>query len=238
MFNQVAVFESPKALAGEDDWGTPDELDAAFDGHLRAGPAGPAADVARPLVADVRPRPAHDTGSHGRIALLGDAAHPPLQYMAQGAIMAIEDGWVLAEHVAAQRPSGRDVGSGVDWDAALAAYDAVRPEHCRARADHRPRVGRALAPRRAGPRASATSCCAVATPTTTPTPTGSTAPRPSPRTRSRRCSPSSRCRRSRSTRPPQSDLAGPTSRPRTLGVRGRSQLLDRVSWWWRPRSRG
>ena len=32
MFNQVAVFESPKALAGEEDWGTPDELDAAFDG--------------------------------------------------------------------------------------------------------------------------------------------------------------------------------------------------------------
>jgi 3-hydroxybenzoate 6-monooxygenase len=32
MFNQVAVFESPKALAGEEDWGTPDELDAAFRG--------------------------------------------------------------------------------------------------------------------------------------------------------------------------------------------------------------
>ena len=69
------------------------------------------------------------TWVHGRIALLGDAAHPPLQYMAQGAIMAIEDGWVLAEHVAAQRPAPS--GSGVDWDAALAAYEAVRPEHCR-----------------------------------------------------------------------------------------------------------
>ena len=32
MFNQVAVFQSPKALAGEEDWGTPDELDAAFEG--------------------------------------------------------------------------------------------------------------------------------------------------------------------------------------------------------------
>ncbi|HZC27545.1 MAG TPA: FAD-dependent oxidoreductase, partial [Actinopolymorphaceae bacterium] len=30
VFNQVAVFESPKALAGEEDWGTPDELDTAF----------------------------------------------------------------------------------------------------------------------------------------------------------------------------------------------------------------
>ncbi|WP_197078117.1 hypothetical protein [Gordonia sihwensis] len=31
MLNQVYVFESPKALAGEEDWGTPDELDAAFE---------------------------------------------------------------------------------------------------------------------------------------------------------------------------------------------------------------
>lgn len=47
--------------------------------------------------------------------------------MAQGAIMAIEDGWVLAEHVA--RLHGAD--GVIDWDAALAAYEAVRPEHCR-----------------------------------------------------------------------------------------------------------
>jgi salicylate hydroxylase len=33
---------------------------------------------------------------HGAIALLGDAAHPTLPYMAQGACMAIEDAWVLA----------------------------------------------------------------------------------------------------------------------------------------------
>ena len=46
------------------------------------------------------------TWVHGRVALLGDAAHPPLQYMAQGAIMAIEDGWVLAEHVAADPTTG------------------------------------------------------------------------------------------------------------------------------------
>ena len=44
--------------------------------------------------------------------------------------MAIEDGWVLAEHVAAQRPVRTEAGSGVDWDSALAAYDAVRPPHC------------------------------------------------------------------------------------------------------------
>jgi 2-polyprenyl-6-methoxyphenol hydroxylase-like FAD-dependent oxidoreductase len=67
------------------------------------------------------------TWVYGRIALLGDAAHPPLQYIAQGAIMAIEDGYVLAEQLAA----GIDSAGRSDLDAALAAYQAVRPEHCR-----------------------------------------------------------------------------------------------------------
>lgn len=129
MFNQVAVFESPKALAGEDDWGTPDELDAAFEGtcdQVRQG---------IPLMWRDRwwrmfDRDPIMSSVHGRIALLGDAAHPPLQYMAQGAIMAIEDGWVLAEHVGRLLDAGASV-AGLDWDEALAAYDAVRPEHCR-----------------------------------------------------------------------------------------------------------
>jgi len=37
----------------------------------------------------------------GRVALLGDAAHPMMQYFAQGACMAMEDGVCLAEQVAA-----------------------------------------------------------------------------------------------------------------------------------------
>jgi salicylate hydroxylase len=123
MFNQVAVFESPKARAGEEDWGTPDELDTAFAGaceNVRKG---------LPLMWRDRwwrmfDRDPIPTWVYGRVALLGDAAHPPLQYIAQGAIMAIEDGYVLAEHVAA-------AGAGEDWDGALAAYEAVRAEHCR-----------------------------------------------------------------------------------------------------------
>ncbi|WP_324786950.1 FAD-dependent oxidoreductase [Streptomyces sp. H51] len=129
MFNQVAVFESPKALAGQDDWGTPDELDAAFEATCDTVRKG------IPLMWRDRwwrmfDRDPIETWVHGRIALLGDAAHPPLQYMAQGAIMAIEDGWVLAEHYAR---SAADAGSGTrpDWDAALVAYEAVRVEHCR-----------------------------------------------------------------------------------------------------------
>lgn len=34
------------------------------------------------------------------VALLGDAAHPTLPFMAQGAVMAIEDAWVLAQALA------------------------------------------------------------------------------------------------------------------------------------------
>lgn len=33
----------------------------------------------------------------GRAAILGDAAHPTLPFMAQGAVMALEDAWVLAD---------------------------------------------------------------------------------------------------------------------------------------------
>lgn len=35
----------------------------------------------------------------GRVVLLGDACHPMLPFLAQGAAMAIEDGWVLADQL-------------------------------------------------------------------------------------------------------------------------------------------
>src|SRR5262249_54282374 len=41
------------------------------------------------------------TWHKGRVVLLGDAAHPPLQSFAQGACMAIEDGLCLAEWIRA-----------------------------------------------------------------------------------------------------------------------------------------
>ncbi len=130
MFNQVAVFESPSALAGEEDWGTPDELDLAFARTCEQVQQG------IPLMWRDRWWRMFDRDPimdwvHGRIVLLGDAAHAPLQYMAQGAVMAIEDGWVLAEHVGRQGAQRAAEGSGVDWEAALSAYNAVRPEHCR-----------------------------------------------------------------------------------------------------------
>src|SRR4051812_13121947 len=53
----------------------------------------------------------------GRVALLGDAAHPMLQYMAQGACMAMEDAVCLSHMLATQ-------GGGIE--AALEAYRAQR----------------------------------------------------------------------------------------------------------------
>jgi salicylate hydroxylase len=42
--------------------------------------------------------------ANGRVALLGDAAHPTLPFLAQGANMAIEDGMVLARCLDAHKP--------------------------------------------------------------------------------------------------------------------------------------
>lgn len=129
MFNQVAVFQSPKALAGEEDWGTPDELDTAFVRTCEQVRSG------LPLMWRDRWWRMFDRNPimnwvAGRVALAGDAAHPPLQYLAQGAIMAIEDAYVLASHVESRLNAGATAAT-LDWDAAYAAYNAVRPEHCR-----------------------------------------------------------------------------------------------------------
>jgi 2-polyprenyl-6-methoxyphenol hydroxylase-like FAD-dependent oxidoreductase len=55
--------------------------------------------------------------SKGRLVLLGDAAHPPLQSLAQGACMAIEDGLCLAEQIHA---------AAGDFSAAFRRFEAAR----------------------------------------------------------------------------------------------------------------
>jgi salicylate hydroxylase len=62
------------------------------------------------------------TWVHGRATILGDAAHPTTQYMAQGACMALEDAVTLGEALRVTRQAN---GS-ADWDAALALYQQNR----------------------------------------------------------------------------------------------------------------
>ena len=55
--------------------------------------------------------------SFGRVTLLGDAAHPMMQYLAQGACMALEDAVTLGEALAAE---------GGDIEAGFARYEKAR----------------------------------------------------------------------------------------------------------------
>lgn len=110
LYNQVAVFRSAEYAQGVADWGGPEELDRVFSATCEA------VRVAVPSLQRNRRWPMADrepitTWVRGRVALLGDAAHPMLQYLAQGAVQAITDGAALAELLPAARRSGWDAGS-------------------------------------------------------------------------------------------------------------------------------
>ena len=62
-------------------------------------------------------RPTMDAWSKGRCTLLGDACHPMVPFLAQGAVMALEDGLVLARAIE-KHPD--------DHVAAFAAYEGAR----------------------------------------------------------------------------------------------------------------
>lgn len=102
LLNQVAVFRRGR------------DLDSAYEGcceQVRKGLPYLWRDRSWPML-DREPA---RTWVRGRLALLGDAAHPMLQYLAQGACQALEDAHELAEQAA-----------GGDWDRALAAYQEIR----------------------------------------------------------------------------------------------------------------
>ncbi|WP_019634103.1 FAD-dependent monooxygenase [Actinomadura atramentaria] len=115
LFNQVAVFTAA-AHGPAEEWGQPDELDRAFEAtsdYVREGVR--LVDRDRHWV--LRDRPPAAAWSRGRATLLGDAAHPMAQYLAQGACQALEDAVALADLLAAHGP---------DVPAAFAAYEAER----------------------------------------------------------------------------------------------------------------
>jgi 3-hydroxybenzoate 6-monooxygenase len=125
MYNQVAVFRSQAFLRGEADWGNPDELAEAFAGcseHVRESLKRLSIANRWPML-DRLPMP---HWARGRVALLGDAAHPMLQYLAQGACQAIEDADALAAELAAAGSAGLPPSEGLARYAARRAPRAMR----------------------------------------------------------------------------------------------------------------
>ncbi|WP_187431002.1 3-hydroxybenzoate 6-hydroxylase 1 [Roseobacter fucihabitans] len=107
LMNIVAVQEREAwAVEGWQHADDPDNLRAAF-----AEFGGPM----RELLSQVQEvklwglfrHPVVETWQSGNVALLGDAAHPTLPFLAQGANLALEDAWVLAECLTSGAPSGR-----------------------------------------------------------------------------------------------------------------------------------
>jgi 2-polyprenyl-6-methoxyphenol hydroxylase-like FAD-dependent oxidoreductase len=102
LYNQVAVFKSYCYRADSDDWGTADELEEHF--------AKTHETVRRALLKVKRDRrwplydrlPADNWTRH-HITLIGDAAHPMLQHIAQGACQALEDAVSLADAIASHQ---------------------------------------------------------------------------------------------------------------------------------------
>jgi 3-hydroxybenzoate 6-monooxygenase len=116
LFNVVATFHSGTTVEAVNEPGDRDEILSAF---RDVGPK-PRSILEQPpawrrwVLCDREPV---ETWTQGRVTLLGDAAHPMLQYFAQGACIALEDALTLAAKLAQ-----------ADGDAAAAfrAYQAER----------------------------------------------------------------------------------------------------------------
>jgi salicylate hydroxylase len=108
--NQVAVFRSERFHSGytePGEWGTADELDDAF--ATACGPVRAAVSrIGRDRYWPMYDRVPTDTWINGRLLLTGDAAHPMLQYLGQGACQALEDAVELGYRL--QR-NGSDIGT-------------------------------------------------------------------------------------------------------------------------------
>ncbi len=115
VFNLVATVhtDAKEAVAGEP---VPTELVRQSFAHVAARPQRiihAAESWKRWVLCDREPQ---ETWIDGRVALLGDAAHPMLQYMAQGACMAMEDAVCLGqalEHLALEQ-AGDDLAAGLE----------------------------------------------------------------------------------------------------------------------------
>ena len=100
LFNIVTVFKTRNAHPGDAESPHPDLAHVYRDSHPTMRGLWAMMDLSRSgWVSSDRDPIRHWT--KGRVTLLGDAAHPTLQTLAQGACMAIEDGVCIAETIAA-----------------------------------------------------------------------------------------------------------------------------------------
>ncbi|CAK7241004.1 MAG: hypothetical protein STHCBS139747_002461 [Sporothrix thermara] len=83
------------------------------------------------------------TWVHGSVALLGDACHPTLPHLSQGAAMAIEDGAVLAE-VLSRVASGDQESQSASIRRCLKTYELLRKERTSMLVDMAYHSGRVL----------------------------------------------------------------------------------------------
>lgn len=116
LYNQVVVFKSPNYTPDTLEWGTPEEMDQVF-----AGCCDKVEKALSFINKDFR-WPMYDrlpinNWTKGKITLLGDAAHPMLQYLAQGGVQALEDADKLADALKA---------NGEDFEAAFKEYQEER----------------------------------------------------------------------------------------------------------------
>jgi 3-hydroxybenzoate 6-monooxygenase len=114
--NVTVVFHSDRFEEGWNTYGDPEELRERMAGmHTKVRDFVMSVTDWRMYV--LRDREPVKEWSKGRATLLGDAAHPMLQYLAQGACMAMEDAVCLADEV---------VRHGGNHIAAFSAYQAQR----------------------------------------------------------------------------------------------------------------
>ncbi|MFP5114011.1 FAD-dependent monooxygenase [Bacillaceae bacterium C204] len=96
LYNQVVVFKSQNYKPDSDDWGTPEEMDQVFKGcHPLVENA--LSFIQRQIRWPMFDREPIENWTKGNFTLLGDAAHPMLQYLAQGGCQALEDASYLAD---------------------------------------------------------------------------------------------------------------------------------------------
>lgn len=120
VLNIVAVFKSESFIRGAENFGGTDELDAVF-AHCHPQVRESIEHIGRQRRWPLFDREPADFWGEGNTVLVGDAAHPMLQYLAQGCCQALEDAKTLE---VLSDPSGDSQRP--EWPEVIQKYSEVR----------------------------------------------------------------------------------------------------------------